>query len=82
MWHTIQKALRAAVILIAHALIACVLIVCTWAVDHLILTLNHGQEMMVYGRLPLSFLFQTIDMAMIGVFGFYGVLEAIRIMRE
>ncbi len=59
---------------IAHAGIA--------AVHYLILALNHGEEMLVYGRLPLSYLFQTIDLAMIGVFGYYGVLEAIRIMRD
>jgi hypothetical protein len=51
-------------------------------VDRLILPLNHRQEMMVYGCLPLSYLFQTIDLAMIAVFGFYGVIKAIRIMRE
>lgn len=82
MWHTLQKAVRAGIVLIAHAFIACVLIVCTWMVDHLILALNHGQEMLVYGHLPLSYLFQTIDLAMIAVFGFYGVIEAIKIMRE
>jgi hypothetical protein len=38
--------------------------------------------MMVYNRLPLSYLFQTVDVALIGVFGIFGVLEAIEIMRE
>lgn len=82
MWPIIRKALRAAVAVIAHAMIAAVLIVCIAAVHYLILALNHGEEMLVYGRLPLSYLFQTIDLAMIGVFGYYGVLEAIRIMRD
>jgi hypothetical protein len=59
-----------------------VLTVYTWLVDQRIITLNHGHEMLVYGQLPFSYLFQTIDIAMIGALGFHGVLEAIKIMRE
>ena len=38
--------------------------------------------MLVYRHLPLSYLFQTTDMAVIAVFGFYGVIDAIKIMRK
>ena len=43
--------------------------------------MNDGHDPMVYGRLPLSYLFQTVEVAMIGAFGYYGLLEAVRIMR-
>ena len=64
-----------------YTLIAAVLIVCASGVEHLILLVNGGHDPLVYGQLPLSYLFQTIDIAMIGVFGFFGLVEAIRIMR-
>jgi hypothetical protein len=79
---SLHKAIRGAVIVVGHALIASVLVICSAAVDHLIRYLNDGQEMLVYNRLPLSYLFQTVDVAMIGVFGVFGLIEAIRIMRE
>jgi hypothetical protein len=82
MLDSLLKALRAAVVVVGHAFIAAVLVGCASAVDHLILYLNDGHEMMVYNRLPLSYLFQTVDVALIGVFGIFGVLEAIEIMRE
>jgi Na+-driven multidrug efflux pump len=82
MLDSLMKALRAAVVVVGHAFIAAVLVGCASAVDHLILYLNDGHEMMVYNRLPLSYLFQTVDVALIGVFGIFGVLEAIEIMRE
>ena len=81
MLDSLHKAARAEVAVIGHTLIAAVLIVCASGVEHLILLVNGGHDPLVYGRLPLSYLFQTIDIAMIGVFGFFGLVEAIRIMR-
>ncbi len=82
MKETLLRAVSGAVVVLGHLLIAMVLVVAIWIVDRLILYLNGGREILVYDRLPLSYLFQTIDVAMIGVFGVFGVLEAIRAMRE
>ena len=82
MIESLHKALRAAVVVIGHAFIAAVLVICAWAIDTLLHFLNGEKEMLVFGHLPLAYLFQTIDVAMIGVFGFFGLAEAIRIMRE
>lgn len=82
MWESLTKALRAAVIVIGHALIAAVLVISASGVEHLIRYLNDGHDILIYGRLPMSYLFQTIDVSMIGVFGFFGVTEAIKTMRE
>jgi len=38
--------------------------------------------MLIYGWVPLAYLFQTNDVAMIGLLGFFGLREAFRIMRE
>ena len=47
MLDSLLKALRAAVVVVGHAFIAAVLVGCASAVDHLILYLNDGHEMMV-----------------------------------
>jgi hypothetical protein len=82
MWESLTKALRAAIIVVGHALIAALLVVSASGVEHLIRYLNDGHDIFIYGRLPMSYLFQTVDVAMIGVFGVFGVIEAIRTMRE
>jgi hypothetical protein len=76
------KALRGAVIVMGHGLIAAVLIAVASGVDHLILLLNDGKDMLVYNRFPLSYVFQTLDLALLAVFGVFGVIEAIKVMIE
>jgi hypothetical protein len=78
----IHRALRAAVIFLSHAFLACVLVFGTWVVDLFIRLLSGGQQILIYGVLPLSYLFQTVDVAMIGLFGAYGVIEAARVLRS
>lgn len=82
MRQTLLRAARAAVVILAHLIVAVVLILAIAAVDHLIRFLNGGGEMLVFGRLPLSYLFQAGDVAMIAVFTVNGVIEAVEIMRE
>ena len=55
----IHRAMRAAVIFLAHAFLACVLVFGTWLVDLFIRLLSGSKEIMIYGVLPLSYLFQT-----------------------
>jgi hypothetical protein len=77
----IHRAARAAVIFLSHAFLACILVLGTWLVDEFIRLLSGSQEILIYGVLPLSYLFQTVDVAMIGLFGAYGVIEAARALR-
>jgi hypothetical protein len=78
----IHRAMRAAVVFLAHAFLACVLVFGAWLVDLFIRLLSGSREILIYGVLPLSYLFQTVDVAMIGLFGAYGVIEAARALRS
>ena len=49
----IHRAMRAAVIFLAHAFLACVLVFGTWPVDLFIRLLSGSKEIMIYGVLPL-----------------------------
>jgi hypothetical protein len=78
----IHRALRAAVIFLSHAFLACVLVFGFWVVDLFIRLLSGSQEIMIYGVLPLRYLFQTVDVATIALFGAFGVIEAARALRS
>jgi hypothetical protein len=78
----LHRALRAAVIFLCHAFLACVLVFGAWLVDVFIHLLSGTGEILIYGVLPLSYLFQTVDVAMIALFGAIGVIEAAKALRS
>src|ERR1700722_18207624 len=57
-----------------HSLLATLFIVCMTGVDKLTLVMNDGHEIMIADTLKLSYLFQGFDVALIAVFGIYGVI--------
>lgn len=57
MLRSLLKAARAAVIVIGHALIGAVLVLGASGIEHLIRMVNDGHDMLIYERLPLSYLF-------------------------
>ena len=79
---TLERALKAVVVVISHVIIAVVMILGIALVDRLIRLLTGGGEMLVFGHLPLSYLFQAGDVVLVVVFTVYGVTEPIRVMGE
>ena len=77
-WAPLRRAFRAAVALIGHLFISLVLIACFWAIEQTIKWLWHGAEPLLYGRVPLKYLFDTLDVAVFAVFIVWGVIEAHR----
>jgi hypothetical protein len=78
-----QYAIRvwdAAVIMVGHACLGAVTVVCMWGLEHLIETLGQGKAMLVYGQWPLEYLFQTVDLAMVLVIAVYGLWEMIGVL--
>jgi hypothetical protein len=49
----------AAVIMVGHACLGAVTVICMWGLEHLIEALGQGKTMLVYGRWPLEYLFHT-----------------------
>jgi len=82
MRRSIEKALRAAVVLICHAFLACGLVVLVWGIGALIRALNGGHDILIWGRLPLEYLFQAIDVGLICLFGGYGLHDAFEVLRR
>jgi hypothetical protein len=75
-WAPLRRAFRAAIALIGHLFISLVLIGCFWVVEQVIRWLWQGEEPLLYGKVPLRYLFDTLDVAVFGVFIVWGVIEA------
>jgi hypothetical protein len=77
-WGPILRAGRAAIAFLGHFIIGMVLIVGIWATERMILWLWEGRDPQLYGRIPLKYLFDTLDLAVFSVFIVWGTIEAHR----
>lgn len=64
-WELLLGPLRAVAIVIGHFVVLAVLVFGFWCMDELITALWGQDEPMVWGRMPLKYLFQGVDVALI-----------------
>jgi hypothetical protein len=84
----IGKAVDAAVVLICHFLLAALLVLTghgiEWLVDFIggpsLADPMHGPQL-IFDLVPLKYLFQAIDVAMIALFGYMGLTEAYGVLK-
>jgi hypothetical protein len=81
-WAPTRRAVRAAVALLGHMFLSLLAILGFWLVEQVIGRLWTDQEPMIYGQIPLKWLFHTIDVGIIATFGWCGISEAYRKLRE
>ena len=62
--------------MLVHSLLAALFIVCMFGIEKLIALLWGVQEPLLFGRVPLAYVFHAIDLGVLGVFGFRGILAA------
>ena len=81
------RALRAAAVFVCHAVVTCVVIASVVGASAFLHWLGWietgakpppGHETMLFGRVPLAYLFHAIDVALIALFGGWGIYEAAR----
>jgi len=77
----ITKAANAAIVLVCHFVLAALLIISFHYLERLIQFLGGNEVERVFGLFPLSYLFQAVDIAMIGLFGFMGLKEAYEVLK-
>src|SRR5215475_4369164 len=73
----LSRTAAAAVVMICHGLLASIVVLTMWGVEHLIEYLGGGRSMLVYNTWPLEYLFQTIDVAVAATVGIFGVYETV-----
>lgn len=72
------RALRASAFLIQHGFVAAVNILVFAALHWLLDRVGH---ITLFGRVPLSYLFDAVDLLILIVFGIYGTIEARDVLR-
>jgi hypothetical protein len=77
----IKRTIKAGFALALHTVLIGGSIVIVYGIEQLIHQLWTDTDPQLFDRVPLRWLFQAIDSAMIVVFGFCGVTEAYRILR-
>jgi hypothetical protein len=75
-WKPISRAIAAAIFLIIHTTLAALFIICMYAVEMLIRSLWGVDNPLMFGILPLAYIFHAIDLGVLIVFGYRGILAA------
>lgn len=73
---------RAMIILLGHALLAAVLITAIWGLERYTKWLYGEMLPDLYGRMPLSYLFDTMDAGVLVLFIAWGLWEAFRELKK
>jgi len=84
----IGKAVNAAVVLICHFMLAALLVLTGHGIEWLVDNTGglssedplHGPKL-IFDLVPLRYLFQAIDVAMIALFGYMGLREAYGVLK-
>jgi hypothetical protein len=69
-------------VMICHTFLGGVTVLCMWVLEQLIDYLGHGRIILIYGRWPLEYLFQTIDLAIAFIIAVFGLWETIEVFRR
>ena len=67
--------------IICHLGLLGLLLISFHTIEFLIEWLEGGHDVLLFGIFPLRYLFQAVDTAMIGLFGFMGLKEAYEVLR-
>ena len=63
-------------------MILAALILAWGGIEELLQILGGGKPIMIYDQVPLAYLFQTGDLALIAVFLFFAVRDVVRILND
>lgn len=68
--------------LLLHTLLSVLFILSFYGVEELIKFLWNVHEPLLFGRLPLAYIFQALDVGVLGIFGYRGILAAYKAFEE
>jgi hypothetical protein len=81
-WEPIPKAAQAALFLVCHTALAAVVVTCIWAFAGLFHLLWGANDPLFFDRFPLRYLFDAADLSVVLVFTWFGVISAIRALKD
>lgn len=81
-WKTpIRDAGQTAIHIVCHLALAALILVGIWALERLT-SLLWSETPLLFGTLPLKYVFHGMDLAVLVVFGFYGTIAIARALRR
>jgi len=75
-WKPIERAIAAAIFLVVHTFLAALLITCMYALERWIKYLWAVDNPLLFNLLPITYIFDAIDLGFIVIFGYRGLLAA------
>jgi hypothetical protein len=81
-WVHFRKVLRAAQFFVSDTVIAGVIITCIWGLSLWFHALWGQADHLLFDRLPLRYLFDAVDVGVIGMFGWRAVCSAAVVFKE
>jgi hypothetical protein len=81
-WAPLKWPARATLVLVAHIALAALLVTGIWALERYANWL-YGEKMpLLYGKIPLAWAFDTMDLGVLSLFIFWGLVEANRNLKR
>jgi hypothetical protein len=81
-WKPLIRAAAAALFLLVHTMLATLIILGVFGIERLIKYLWGVDKPLLFGFVPLEYLFQVIDVGVVGTFGYRGILAAYRAFED
>lgn len=78
----IYASAKAAVYLLCHVAIAALILIGIWLLEQLISLLWKSNNPLLFDLLPLKWFFHALDVGVLLVFGFYGIVSVAKSFRE
>jgi hypothetical protein len=81
-WSPLLWPFRAAVVLFGHVALGGVLVTCIWATARYVHWLYDNKMPKLYDKIPLEWVFDTMDVGVFGLFLVWGLIEANRELKR
>lgn len=72
----LEKAFKASIVLLGHFVCIVVWLSLFALLEKLLTYLSDGHAILLFDRMPLSYVFHAIDLGILFVFAFWGIVEA------
>lgn len=77
LWRPIQRVSFAASVLICHAALAGIFLLIIWSLERFIYLLWDGRERLLLDLVPLRYMFDSMDFAVLMIFAYFGLWDVV-----
>ena len=78
----LRRIIRATIVLLSHLLMATIVIAAVWVLEVLFRAVWRDNDPRLFGAVPLNYIFQATDVAVLLMFVLNGIVETLRFYRR